>query len=101
MLAGPGQKAGFGIRKRFAVGQSIDLHPGYAEQLVRVVFPERYIIFRHAGYHTGAAAGTLVQIDDHSELFGFFVFHQNPIELTIFKTKEFLKYSIFIKFRLY
>ena len=62
----------------------INSHPGNAEQFIRIVLPKWHIIFCHAGNHARAATGTLVQIDDHSELFAFFVFHQNPLELTIF-----------------
>jgi hypothetical protein len=81
VLAGPGQITFFGIRKRLSIIYSINPHPGNAEQFIRVVLPKWYIIFRHTGNHAGAATGTLVQIDDHSELLAIFVFHQYPIEM--------------------
>jgi hypothetical protein len=81
VLAGPGQITFFGIRKRLSIIYSINPHPGNAEQFIRFVLPKWYIIFRHTGNHAGAATGTLVQIDDHSELFAIFVFHQYSIEM--------------------
>jgi hypothetical protein len=63
------------VRERLAVGQSINVHPRDAKPFVRLIFPERHIIFSHAGHHTTAASGAFVQIDDHPKSLGFVVFH--------------------------
>jgi hypothetical protein len=63
------------VRERLSIGQSINVHPCDAKHFIRLIFPERYIVFSHASHHTTAASGAFVQIDDHPKSLGFFVFH--------------------------
>ena len=71
------------IRERFAVGKPKNSHPRNAQQFVGLVFPERHIIFGHAGHHAAAASRTFVQINDHPKSMDFVLFHQNLYGLTV------------------
>ena len=71
------------FRERFAVGQPENTHPRDAQQFVRLIFPERHIIFGHASDHTTAAPRAFVQIDDHPKSMDFVLFHQNLYGLTV------------------
>jgi hypothetical protein len=75
VLAGSGKITNIGVRKRFSVCHFVNAHPRHAEQFVCFVFAKRHIILGRTGYHTGTASGAFVQIDHHSKLFGFIVFH--------------------------
>jgi hypothetical protein len=70
MLTGPGQITDIGFRKRFFVGQLVNLHPGDAFQLVTFILFEGNIVFGHAGHHARTASGAQIQIDNHSKFFG-------------------------------
>jgi hypothetical protein len=84
MHAGSRQVTNISIREGFMICQLVNPHPGNAEQFICFIFPKGHIVFRHTGDHTGTATGALVQINDHSEFFGIYLFHQTLFGLTIF-----------------
>jgi hypothetical protein len=75
MLAGSRQITDIRFRESFAVIQFVDPHPGNTEKFVGFIFAKRNVVFGHTCHHAGAASRALVQIDDHSEPFAFFLFH--------------------------
>jgi hypothetical protein len=81
MLAGTGQISDFSFRKGFPIGQFVHPHPGDTVLFVGFILLKRNVILRHARDHTGTASRAFVQIDNHSELMGFFIFyHQNLLK---------------------
>jgi hypothetical protein len=75
MLAGSRQVTFICFGERFTVTQFVDPHPGNVEEFVGFIFTKRNVVFGHTCHHAGAASGALIQIDDHSEPFAFFLFH--------------------------
>jgi hypothetical protein len=63
------------IREGLSVGQPKDAHPCDTQKFVRLIFPERHIIFSHASHHATATPGAFIQINDHPKFLGFVVFH--------------------------
>jgi hypothetical protein len=81
VLAGTGQINYFSFRKGLSIGQFIHPHPGDAVLFVGFILLKRNVILGHARDHAGTASRALVQINNHSELMGFFIFyHQNLLK---------------------
>jgi hypothetical protein len=67
------------LRKRLAVADFEELHPGDAALLVRFVRPDTHIVFRGASNHAGSAPCAFIQIDNHAVfVFALFLFHHLP-----------------------
>jgi hypothetical protein len=81
VLAGTGQISNFSFGKGFSIGQFVHPHPGDTELFVGFILLKRNVILRHARDHAGTASRAFVQINNHPELMGFFIFyHQNLLK---------------------
>jgi hypothetical protein len=77
--AGPREIAHFCVRKRLAIGNLKQLHPGDTAFLIRFIRPDRHIVFRRTGDRTCPATGAFVQINDHAIfIFPMLLFHSLP-----------------------
>lgn len=85
--ARPGNITDVSIWKGKTVGDLIHTHPEVADQLVRIVFPEGYVVLRHTGDHASATARAFVEINYHAVLVSLpvsclmFLFHGYPFLL--------------------